>query len=392
MKILILSDKFPPQSFESAYGAAFDSARSLQKAGNDVFVITTCRDKSEEESFDYQGLKVFRIFANYHEKWRDYLSLYNPQTVKKVREIIKEIKPDIAHAYVIHGYLSYHCLRIAKHYSQAVFLRANDAMLFNCGKLATKNYLDKFNCHTTWLDHIRQAQKRYNPLRNFLIKRYLRYVDKIFAISNALKNALEQNGIKNVEVSHTSIDVDDWGASPKLIEGFKKKHNLIGKKVIFFGGRISALKGSEKINLAMVKVKEFFPEAVLLVVGNQGVGWLSGDELKAAYYSADVVVVPSVCFDAFPRSNLEAMACKKPVIATCYGGSKEIVQDGITGFIVNPFNTELMAERIIYLLKNPEKAKQFGEAGHERVKKKFNLTSRAIQTIDWYQKLILNKN
>ncbi len=386
MKILILSDKFPPQNFNSAYGAAFDWARALRKAGHQVFVITTCRDKSEEENFDYQGLKVFRIFANYHDKWQDYLSLYNPQTVKKVEEIIKEIKPDIVHAYVVHGYLSYYCLKIAKHHSKAVFLRANDVMLFNYGKLATEKYLKNFDCRISWLDRLKQAGKRSNPLRNILIKRYLKYVDKIFAVSNALKDALKQNGIKNTEISHTGIDVDDWRVNPEIVGAFKKKHNLQDKKVIFFGGRISALKGLEQINRAMIVVKKIFPEAVLLISGSQGVGWLNGDELKAAYHSADIVVVPSVCFDAFPRNNLEAMACKKPVVATCYGGSPEIVQDGITGFIVNPFNVDLMAERIIDLLKNPEKAKQLGEAGFKRVKERFSLDVQAGRALAWYQK------
>lgn len=392
MKILILSDKFPPQNFESAYGAAFDSARTLQKAGHEVFVITTCQEKSKEENFDYQGLKVFRIYADFHPRWRAYLCLYNHQTVEKVREIIKEIAPDFVWAYVIHGYLSYHCFKIAKQYGRVVFLRANDVMSFNYGKLATKRYLEHFDCHTTWLDHLKQAKKRYNPLRNILIKRYLKYVDKIFAVSNALKNALEQNGIKNVGVNYTGIDVADWHVAPEVVDKFRKKHNLSGKKIIFFGGRISGLKGVDQIDQVFNRVKKEIPEAVLLIAGTPPIGWLSGNDLRAAYASADLVVVPSVCFDSFPRINLEAMACKKPVIATYYGGSPEIIQDGITGFVVNPFDVELMAERIVDLLKNPEKARQFGQAGYERVKKHFNLDSQVAQIISWYQKLTLNKN
>lgn len=386
MRILILSDDFPPQGFGGAGFSTFYLARGLQRVGHRVFVVTTCQEKSKEGNTDYQGLKVFRIFANYHERWRGYLSLYNPQTVRKVREIIQEINPDVVHVHNIQSYLSYHCLKIAKKLKKPVFFTVRDVMLFNFEKLATQKYLEKFDCRTNWWDHLKQAKKRYNPLRNIFIKRYLRYVDQIFAISQALKEALNQNGIKNVGVSYTGIDVDDWQVSSELVEGFKKKHNLQGKRVIFFGGRISGLKGLEQINQAVAKVKEVMPEAILLIAGTRGVGWLSGDELKAAYASADVVVVPSICLDAFPRSNLEAMACKKPVITTCYGGSPEIVQDGITGYIVNPFDVELMAEKILDLLKNPEKARQFGQAGYERVKTHFNLDAHVAQTIYWYQK------
>jgi len=386
MKILILADDFPPQSFGGAGFSTFYLACGLQKAGHQVFVITTCQTRSDEGKIDYQGLKIFRIYANYHERYKAYLSLYNPQTVGKARELIKEINPDIVHAHNIHAYLSYYCLKIAKKSGKAVFFTARDTMLFNFGKLATKKYLEKFDCQTSWRDHLAQARKRYNPLRNILIRRYLKYADKIFAVSSALKKALNQNGIQNIEVSYTGIDVADWQVSAEKIEEFKKKHNLQNKRVIFFGGRISGLKGLEQVNGAAAKIKKEIPETVLLIAGRGGIGWLSGDELRAAYCAADIVVVPSVYLDPFPRSNLEAMACQKPVIGTCYGGTPEIIQDGVTGFVVNPFNVELMAAQIVDLLKNPEKARQFGEAGYERVKKYFSLDSQVSQTLSWYRK------
>ena len=350
MRILFLTDDFPPQTFGGAGFSTFYLASGLQKAGHQVFIATTCRNKSEEGRADWRGLNVFRIFADYHERWQAYFSLYNPQTVKNVEKIIREINPDIVHAHNIHYYLSYHCLKIAKKLKKPVFFTARDTMLFHYGKLAAKKYLERFIARTSWLDHLKQAKKRYNPLRNFFIKRYLNYADRIFAVSRVLSEALNQNGIKNTEVSYTGIDAADWQISPEFIAEFKKKHNLYDKKVIFFGGRISDSKGLEQIEQAMAMVKEKIPEAVLLIAGAKGIGWLVDDELKAAYHSSDAVAVPSVYFDPFPRSNLEAMACHKPVVGTCYGGTPEIVQDGITGFIVNPFNTGSMAEKLIYFL------------------------------------------
>jgi len=47
-------------------------------------------------------------------------------------------------------------------------------------------------------------------------------------------------------------------------------------------------------------------------------GWIEEDELKSAYYSSDVVVTPSIYLDPFPTVNLETMACKKPIIGTCF--------------------------------------------------------------------------
>lgn len=386
MRILILSDDFPPQSFGGAGFSTFYLSGALQKSGHEVFVITSCQKKSEEGELDYQGLKIFRIYANYHERWRAYLSLYNPQTVNKVRKLIKEINPDVVHAHNIHYYLSYYCLKLAKNARKAVFLTARDAMAVSYGKLATKQYQEQLDPRLSWLDNLKEAGKRYNPLRNLIIRKYLGCIDQVFSVSQSLKEALVKNGIKNVTVSHNGIDISDWQVSEAEISDFKKKYNLLNKKIVFFGGRISDLKGINQIRQAMDIIRKEIPETVLLIAGKEGIGWLTGQELKAAYWASDIVVVPSIYLDPFPRSNLEAMACKRPVIGTKFGGTSEVVQDGATGFIVNPFDIELMAERIKDLLNNQEKARQFGEAGFQRIKEKFTLDSQVKQTIEWYKK------
>jgi glycosyltransferase involved in cell wall biosynthesis len=67
------------------------------------------------------------------------------------------------------------------------------------------------------------------------------------------------------------------------------------------------------------------------------------------------------------------MAMKKPVIASSFGGSKELVFDGMTGYIVNPLNTEMLAERILELLRDKGKAARMGEAGYQRVADKCSI-------------------
>ncbi|MFH1575442.1 MAG: glycosyltransferase family 4 protein, partial [Candidatus Nealsonbacteria bacterium] len=276
MKILILSDDFPAEGCGGAEISTLDLANGLLRVGHEVFMITSCREKIDEGETDCGGLRVFKVFAKYNEKWRAYTSLRNRQTVNKIKKLIKEINPDIVHAHNIHYYLSYGCLKSAKELNKPVFLTARDTMLFTYGKLATKRYLEKLDTRISWIDNLKYARKRYNPFRNIAIRYYLKYVDKIFAISDSLKQALEANKIKNVEVIYNGVNVDDWETSQQIADEFKTKYNLHAKKVVFFGGRISGLKGAEKINQSMELVKKEFPEAVLLVAGTSGVGWLSG--------------------------------------------------------------------------------------------------------------------
>jgi len=411
MKILFLQDDFPPYSFGGAGVVAFNLAEGLQKLGHQIYVITTVQDKTMAGKLDYQGLTIFRIYTKYHERWRAYLSLYNPQTIKQVKKIIKQISPDVVHVHNLHYYLSYACLKIAKKYSRAVFLTAHDVMLFHYGKIVESINPNDLSIPKTLYYKISPGQlikrykKRYNPLRNIIIKYYLKYVDKIFSISHVLKDALLQNGIKNIEVIHNGIDEVQWQVSDEKLNNFKKKHNLFNKKIVFFGGRLSDLKGGEKIINAMEIVTEQISDAVLLVAGRKDnytqkmlklaksknvslilTGWIDGNDLKSAYQSSHIIVTPSIYLDPFNLINIEGMACKKPVVGTCFGGTPEIIVDNKTGYIVNPFDTKTMAEKIIDLLKNPDKAGKFGQAGYNRVKQEFSLEKQVNEHLEFFDK------
>jgi trehalose synthase len=63
-------------------------------------------------------------------------------------------------------------------------------------------------------------------------------------------------------------------------------------------------------------------------------------------------------------------------VEICFGGTPETVIDNQTGYIVNSFDIEKVADKIIELLKNPQKAEQFGETGYERIKENFVLAKQ----------------
>jgi starch synthase len=121
------------------------------------------------------------------------------------------------------------------------------------------------------------------------------------------------------------------------------------------------------------------------------------------YSHARVFCCPSV-YEPFGIINLEAMACRAPVVASATGGIKEVVVHDKTGYLV-PFDQDPvtsfprdpekfakdLAMRINELLKDPEKCKQFGDAGRQRVEDIFSWTAIAHQTIDLYKRLIERK-
>ena len=121
------------------------------------------------------------------------------------------------------------------------------------------------------------------------------------------------------------------------------------------------------------------------------------------YSNARVFCCPSV-YEPFGIINLEAMACRAPVVASATGGIKEVVVEGETGFLV-PFEQDPitsfprdpvtfakdLADRIHQLLQDPEKCRRFGEAGRKRVEDIFSWTAIAHQTIGLYERLIENR-
>lgn len=415
MKILFLSDDFPPQSRGGAEIASFNLALVLKNKGHRLSVITITTDRNKVGESEYEGMKIFKIYSpEYHRIFTSYLSLYNPWTIGAVEEIMKREAPDIIHAQNIHHYLSYHCLKIAREYAKGVFLTAHDTMLFSVGKFS--DFIDKsdlsirkdFDYKVSSWKQLMVVRKRYNPFRNIIIRHYLKYTDKIFSITDILKKAMADNKIYNVETVHYGTDIKPTPIS-QGVGAFKEKFNLDDKKVILFGGRLSHQKGGAVAVSSLPLVVRDVPDAVLLIVGREdeyanylkglskelGVadsviftGWLSRDEMNCAYSAADVVITPSLYFDAFNLFNLEAMASGKPVVGTCFGGTPEVIEDGVTGLVANPFDIEGFAEKISFLLNDPGLARTMGATGRMRASEEFSMERQAAQTLEWYQKFL----
>jgi phosphatidyl-myo-inositol dimannoside synthase len=93
-------------------------------------------------------------------------------------------------------------------------------------------------------------------------------------------------------------------------------------------------------------------------------------ELSACYAAAELFALPSRG-EGFGFVYLEAMARGKPVIGGAHGGAPEVIQDGVTGYLVQHGDTVQLATSIDALLDNPERAKEMGARGRERVEKEF---------------------
>lgn len=401
MRILMLSDRIPPENAGGAEKVAWSLARGLRDAGHEIHVIAATRDAPFEAVRD--GIPTYHLQVRYPSRFTAYFALYNPQVVTPLRDLYQRIQPDVVSAFNIHTDLTYYSLWLAHQMGFATTLTLQDVMAFSYTKLT--HFIDPKRCgvgspdqyRLPALHNLKTMRLRYNPLRSVIIRHILhKAVNVRLAGSDALRQALHANGLNDFRVLHASVDPHDFEASQAVIDLLRERLQLSGRKVILFAGRLTRDKGSEQLLHALTQVVKTVPNVLLLTLTRasleaQGLtkpeyqplrdyvrvgGWMQGEELAAAYQLADVVVVPSICLDVFPTINLEAMAAGKPVIATCYGGSPEAVVDEETGYIINPFDISTFANRLERMLTDDALAQQMGTAAQGRLLQRFTLSKQ----------------
>ena len=101
----------------------------------------------------------------------------------------------------------------------------------------------------------------------------------------------------------------------------------------------------------------------------------------------NILVIPSLRFESFGYTAIEAMSLRKPVIASRIGGLTEVIENNKTGFLIRLNDHKLFASKILYLLKNPKKNKIMGINGFRRYKNYYTSEHMAKK----YLNIILNK-
>ena len=109
--------------------------------------------------------------------------------------------------------------------------------------------------------------------------------------------------------------------------------------------------------------------------------------LALAYSAADIFICPSR-HEAFSLTTLEALACGTPVVAFAVGGIPDMVDHGLSGYLATPYAPDDLASGIALLLNDVELCNRMGEAGREKVLRKFALDNVVQQYLNLYNSLL----
>lgn len=180
------------------------------------------------------------------------------------------------------------------------------------------------------------------------------------------------------------------------------------RPVVLFASRLLKDKGILEFIEAARTLKDTMTTARFVVVGtsdeanpasidpailNESVAngivewWGQRDDMCDVFKQSHIVCLPSYR-EGLPKVLLEAAACGRPIVTTDVPGCREVVVDGINGFLVPVRESAGLADAIQRLLASPELRRQMGEAGRKRVVQNFDVDKVNAVTIEVYNRLL----
>lgn len=224
---------------------------------------------------------------------------------------------------------------------------------------------------------------------------------KVIAISRSVADDLvRRNRIpaEHIEVIHSGVDIPRLENEEEILSS---EHGA----VIGTAGPLEATKGLPFFLGAAARVARECPECEFLVSGAGPEEHnlrrlarnlrLSGHvtfvsqlyDFGMSLDAMDIFCLPSLQ-QGLGVTMLEAMSRGRPVIATSVGGVDSIITDGVTGLIVPPSNSEKLAERMLELLRDPQRARTIGAAGRRFVQDEFRVDRMVEATAAVYRTMV----
>lgn len=239
---------------------------------------------------------------------------------------------------------------------------------------------------------------------------------RMIAISEHVKKQVlrdYQMDESKIRLVHRGADTDRFNpekVTQNQIEDLMKRHNIPeDKPIIMLQGRLTNWKGQ----LAMIEVlqKMKHKDVTLLLIGHhQGrtdyydelaaqinklppqtnvlIFALPGKDMPTVNLLSDIVVSASLKPEPFGRAMPEAQAMGKIVVAFNHGGAAETVEDGKTGFLVAPGDTDALAQKLDEILDMPlDERKKIEQAARESVLARFSIRKMQEKTIEVYKEI-----
>ncbi len=394
MRVLLLSNLYPPYVDGGAEIVAADFAVGLEQLGHEVVVLTSSyglsKAQREENVWRILDVKPAAHFDRQRPLWRQldqpynyYRSYHNPNNVQQLRTIIAETHPDVLYIWEIPGI------------GMNSFLR----VLPDLGLPAV------FHLESYWLLYAQSPETAQSRLRAQWFKKLLIgnvprvSATSLIACSSTVKQKYIQSGIDAnlIEVIYNGIDDRFLNVSHAQNNELENKSMTKKEVQLLYVGRLSLEKGvltllksldtlvneQNRKNLYLNifgKGDEIYERELHDFLHSKNLahlvtfhGKVTQDKLIKYYDQSDIMLVPSLWQEPFGLVVAEAMARGLPVIASNVGGPAEMITHEGNGLLVEPGDEQALATAITRLVDNPDERNTLSRSARITVLERFSI-------------------
>ena len=320
-------------------------------------------------------------------------TLWSKRTVHEFDHLIADFQPDVIHAHNIFPLISPAMYWAAERAGvpvvqtlhnfrmmclSAMFLR-NDKVCEDCmGRLPWRGVIRK--CYR---DSVAQSAILAGMLvLHRTLGTYRNKVARYIALNNFPRSKFIEGG----------IPADRIVVKPNFVDFSAPQERT--RRGLLFVGRLSAEKGIKILMqaVAMLRDPELIvagdgPEAHLMdgATGITRLGNLNGDAVRHEMSGALALVLPSICYENFPRTIVESFACGLPVIASRIGALADLVKEGETGLLFEPANPRDLADTLAWAQSHPDHMMEMGRKARAQYEAKFSAEVNYRLFMDIYE-------
>ncbi len=393
MKILQINKFFYRRGGSEAY--FFDLIKLLEQHGHEVIHFSM----SCPQNFDSPYREFFVKEINFEKREgaiRDLKkfahSLYSFEAKNKLEKLILKTRPAVAHLHNISHHLSPSIFSVLKKYKIPVVQTLHDYQLIcpnfklftegavceRCKKYRYWHAVLHKCVHSSYLESFAECLEMYF---HRACKFYENSVYCFVTPSKFLKDKLEAWRIIKIEKLKNQ-KTEKIIHIPHFLEAAEYEPNYMPGDYVVYFGRLAKEKGLDVLLEAVggteikLKIVGDGPERekIKLQITNyklqkniEFIGYKSGKELHDLIRGSKFVVLPSIWYENYPMSLLEASALGKPMIGSRLGGIQEIIKDNESGFLTKPGDPKDLREKMQRLWGNRSLCEQMGQRARETV-------------------------
>ncbi len=394
MRILLLSNLYPPDVQGGAEILAADIATGLEKLGHEVLVLTSTPGSPRKEGAVWRTLSSAppAHFDRQRPVWQQLKLLFNYYrryhhcaNARELQRVVTVTQPDVVYIWEITGIGVNSILRVLS--------RLSIPIVFHLGSY--------------WLLYARSPETEQSRLHKRQIKQWLIGTITIpqhasfIAVSETVKQEYIRAGFdqEHIEVIYNGIDSRFLSLTSAQSTTHRNFELLFVGRLRIEKGILVLLKALDLLVNGSEQLDGRVPDLHLNIFGtgdqvyynelqdflrekglSQNVtfqGRVSQDELIERYDCSDILIVPSLWQEPFGLVAVEAMARGLPVIASHVGGLAEILTHGKHGLLVEPGNERALAVAIRQLQTDPDKRMQLGQTARVLVQERFLIEKNA---------------